>query len=308
MNTLLHKAIFIIVLFILGSPVTLASALIDSNELKAKIGKPGIVILDVGSPSLGEYLQGHIPGAIYSDFKMKDIWRVTNKAGIIETLPDQTHLEKLIGSLGIDNTSEVIIVPSGANASDMAIAARIYWTFKMAGHNQVSILDGGMIAYTADKNNLLEQGEPLLETKTFKAVMRNDIIATKDMVKAALRTKHIQLVDLRPADFYLGITRSNKNKAAGTIPGAKNLPITWLTDNNGGKMRSVAELKKLYGVANIAAGEEQITFCITGQWASLGWFVAYEMLGNKKARLYDGSMADWTHDFLLPVERKVILY
>ena len=72
-------------------------------------------------------------------------------------------------------------------------------------------------------------------------------------------------------------------------------------------MRPVAELKKLYDVANISINGEQITFCVTGQWASLGWFVAYELLGNKNARLYDGSMADWTHDPALPVERKVVL-
>ena len=307
MRKLIYKAICIILLTMVGVPATFANALVDINWLQTKIGKPDVVILDVGSPSLGEYLQGHIPGAIYSDFKIKETWRVTNKAGVIETLPDQAHLEELISSLGISNASEVIIVPSGANASDMAIAARIYWTFKIAGHDRISILDGGMLAYTADKKNPLQQGETLPEAKTFKARMRSDIIATKDNVKAALRAKNAKLVDLRPSDFYLGITRSSKNKAAGTIPGARNLPITWLTEDNGGKMRSVAELKKLYAVANISVDGEQITFCITGQWASLGWFVAYEMLGNKKARLYDGSMADWTHDLSLPVERKVVL-
>lgn len=307
MKKLRYQASCLILMFIGWIPLTFASALVDLNWLQTKIGKPNVVILDVGSSSLGEYLQGHIPGAIYSDFKIKEVWRVTNKAGVIETLPDRRHLEKLIGSFGINNASEVIIVPSGANASDMAIAARIYWTFKMAGHGNVSILDGGMAAYNADKKNPLEQGEILPEIKIFTAKMRTDIIATREMVKAALHNRNIQLLDLRPSDYYAGITRSSKNKAAGTIPGAKNLPVTWLTEDNGGKMRSVAELKKLYEVANISAEGEQITFCITGQWASLGWFVASEMLGNKKARLYDGSMADWTHDLSLPVERKVVL-
>ena len=307
MKKLGYQASCLILMFMGWISITFASGLVDLNWLQTKLGKPNVVILDVGSPSLGEYLQGHIPGAIYSDFKIKEIWRVTSKAGVIQTLPDQRHLEKLIGSFGINNASEVIIVPSGANASDMAIAARIYWTFKMAGHDHVSILDGGMAAYVADKKNPLEQGETLPEIKIFSARMRADIIATREMVKANLHNKNVQLLDLRPSDFYVGITRSSKNKAAGTIPGAKNLPVTWLTEDNGGKMRSVAELKKLYEVANISAEGKQITFCITGQWASLGWFVASEMLGNKKARLYDGSMADWTHDLSLPVERKVVL-
>lgn len=307
MKKLIHKSICIILLTLSGIHLSLASALVDINWLQGRIGKPGVVILDVGSPSLAEYLQGHIPGAIYTDFKIKETWRVTNPAGVIETLPEPSHLEKLIGSLGIDNTSEVIIVASGANASDMAIAARIYWTLKVAGHDSISILDGGMSAYVADKKNPLQQGETLAETKTFKAKIRTDIIATRSQVKNALHNTNIQLLDLRPSDFYLGITRSSKNKTAGTIPGAKNLPVPWLTENNGGTMRPVAELKKLYDVANISMDGEQITFCVTGQWASLGWFVAHELLGNKNARLYDGSMADWTHDPALPVERKVVL-
>ena len=161
MKKLRCQASCLILMFMGWISITFASGLVDLNWLQTKLGKPNIVILDVGSSSLGEYLQGHIPGAIYSDFKIKESWRVTNKAGVIETLPDQRHLEKLIGAFGINNASEVIIVPSGANASDMAIAARIYWTFKMAGHDHVSILDGGMAAYVADKKNPLEQGETL---------------------------------------------------------------------------------------------------------------------------------------------------
>ena len=94
---------------------------------------------------------------------------------------------------------------------------------------------------------------------------------------------------------------------AGTLPGASNLPQSWFTVNDGGSFRSAAQLKELYQHAGVPTSGAQINFCNTGHWASLGWFVSYELLGNKQAKVYDGSMTQWSRNPKLPMVTKIKL-
>jgi len=221
-------------------------------------------------------------------------------------------LEQLIGGLGIANESHVVVVANGASALDMGAATRIYWTFKVLGHDGVSVLDGGMAAYlrARDKNrnplNPLESGEVKLPPTTFQTTLRVDLLASKKQVKLALRAGTV-LVDNRPDDQYLGVNKHGLAKRYGTLPGARNLPENWVTVNGGGTFRNSAALKKLYAAAGVPTGGAQINFCNTGHWASLGWFVSHELLGNSEARLYDGSMVEWAADASAPMERRIQL-
>lgn len=286
-----------------------ADPLVNVDWVKANIGKPGIVFLDVRGEGRTDYMRAHIPGAIYSDYA-KDGWRVKDKNGTPAMLPEPAAVEKLVGGLGIDNGTHVVVVPSGTNALDMGTATRIYWTFKVMGHDNVSILDGGWLAYavidekTKQPVNPVETGNIAPKAKTFKANVRADMIPSKDDVRKALEAK-TPLVDHRPSDFYLGVTQHPLTKRTGTIPGAKSVPEAWITQNNGGKLRDKASLEKLYAMAGVPTGGEQISFCNTGHWASLGWFASHEILGNKKAKMYDGSMVEWANDPNLPVEAKI---
>lgn len=290
-----------------------ADPLVTVDWVKGNLGKPGIVILDVtsgGGRSKTDFAAGHIPGSVYADYA-KGGWREKNAAGVNGMLPPPDKLEKLIGAHGIDTQSHVVLVPMGRNAQDMGAATRLYWTFKVLGHDQVSILDGGFMGWTKDVDkatnkpvNPLETGDVTPQVKSFKANLRPGMIASKDDVKAAMTAK-LPLVDNRPNDFFLGITKSGDAKVGGTIPGAVNLPESWLTDNNGGKFRSKAQLSKLYQTAGVATSGKQVNFCNTGHWASLGWFVSSEIMGNKDVLMYDGSMAEWTRDDNAPLDRKV---
>ena len=85
------------------------------------------------------------------------------------------------------------------------------------------------------------------------------------------------------------------------------LPENWLTQNGGGTFRPKTELEQLYAVAGVPTSGEQISFCNTGHWASLGWFTSHEILGDKQAKMYDGSMLEWTADKGLPIEQKVTI-
>lgn len=289
--------------------------LVDVAWVKANLGTPGLVFLDLRGPlggaSKADYLQAHIPGAIYSDY-LKDGWRIKDKNGTVGMLPPAERLEQLIGGLGIANDSHVVVVANGRSALDIGTATRIYWTFKVLGHDQVSVLDGGMTAYrrARDKDkkpvNPLESGEVKLPPATFRAALRADMLASKEQVKQALAASSV-LVDNRPSSQYLGVNKSGLAKRYGTLPGARNLPENWITVNGGGTFRDRATLEKLYAAAGVPTEGAQINFCNTGHWASLGWFVSHELLGNSEARLYDGSIVEWAADASAPMERLVQL-
>lgn len=284
--------------------------LVNAAWLKDNLGKPGIVVLSarMGVPK-AVYERGHIPGAVYTDYA-KAGWRVKDKDGTPGMLAPVAKLEKLVGSLGIGNDSHVVIVPQGQNSVDVGAATRIYWTMKVLGHDKVSILNGGWLGWskqdpkTKKPVNPIAKGSVTPKPRTFKAKLRNEMLVSSKDVKAAMENKSL-IVDYRTNDFHYGISKSGKAKAPGTIPGAKNLQMTWLTKNNGGSFRSPAELKKIYAAMGVPTEGEQITFCNTGHIASTGWFVSSEILGNKKAKVYDGSMAAWTRQKDFPIEQKI---
>lgn len=304
---------FALSLFMLLGRPAMAEPLVDVAWLKANLGKPDIVVLDVrsgGGVNKAGFLAAHIPGSVFTDYA-KDGWREKNAAGVDAMLPSADKLEKLIGRLGIGNDTHVILVPLGRTAADTGTATRLYWTFKVLGHDKVSILNGGFLAWVAEVDKDKKPVNPLATTetsrapKTFKASVRQDMLITRDDVKKAVGSGLV-LVDNRPHDFFMGLTKSPAAKRAGTIPGARNVPEGWLTENGGGKFRSKAVLSKLYAHQSVPTSGPQVTFCNTGHWASLGWFVASEILGNKEVKMYDGSMAEWTADPNAPVEQRIV--
>ena len=284
-----------------------AEPLVDAAWAAANVGKSGVVFLDTRGQV--DYLRGHIPGAVHTNYA-KDGWRV-KKGDVVGVLPDDTSkLAKLIGSLGIDNATHVVLVSPGKTSTDMGISTRLFWTFKVLGDDNVSILNGGMAAYLAKVDgkgkpvNPLEKGAAKPTAKTFKVALRKDMLPDRNTVKAAIDKGGVTLVDNRPSDQYLGVTRPPVDTASGTIPTARNVPQQWLTENGGGTFRTKAELEKLYAAAGVPTTGKQINFCNTGHWASVGWFVSSQVLGNKQAEMYDGSMADWTHH-KMPMETKI---
>ncbi len=102
------------------------------------------------------------------------------------------------------------------------------------------------------------------------------------------------LLDSRPTDQHLGVSKSGAITRTGTLPGSVSLPGRWVTVNDKGTFRSISALKKLYQFRQVSNAKDRIVFCNTGHWASLGWFVDSELLGNKTAKVYDGSMAQWS--------------
>ena len=303
MSRLISISILLLVASLSSGPLLAAQPLVDGGWVEGNLGKSDVVVLDVRNKidkgSKEVYEKGHVPGAIYSNY-LEDGWRTT-KDGVVGMLPDVADLERLIGGLGIDNDDHVVIVTAGVSAVDYGSATRIYWTFKVVGHDKVSILDGGYALWTG-QGRAVETGSNRREPMTFKAQYRPELVASRDDVVQVVKTgRGAILIDNRPSVQYLGEKKSGKAARYGAIPGARNIPQGKFYDKVGYGFTDLQRLGHLWQEAGIAKGSEQITYCNTGHWASLGWFASSELLGNKRTRMYDGSIADWSQRTELPM-------
>jgi thiosulfate/3-mercaptopyruvate sulfurtransferase len=273
--------------------------LVSVDWLAAHRGDSDVVVLDIRSAVDGggaeAFAKAHIPGAVHSDYD-KDGWRVT-RDGVPFRLPSVAQLEKLIGELGIDEDDHVVVVPAGVHASDFAAAARVYWTLKVAGLAQVSILDGGFAAWTAQASNPVERGPHAPSPKIFTATIDQALVAATADVEQAERAG-TALVDARPATFFLGREKAPQVALYGHIARAINLDHASFYDPVTNRLRPAADLARI--AAQVPAGPA-ITYCNTGHWAATDWFVLAQILGRKDTRVYDGSMAAWTADVSRPV-------
>ena len=285
-------ALAFITLLSLSALAQAAQPLVSPAWLKQHLNDKNVVILDVYDGNQRAAFQaGHIPGARFTDF-LHDGWRV--KVGpVAGLLPPPKAAEKLIGSLGIDNNSHVVVVPGGRQKADFNAAARVYWTFKVLGHDNVSILNGGDKAWFADASNPVAKGATTVQPKKF--------LATRDDVKRAIKTHDAQLVDARSRAQFEGKAKSGAVRVAGTLPGAVNASAWNLLAPDGTRIADAATIDKVLAKAGVKSSGPQIAFCNTGHLGSGTWFILREVKGNKKVRLYDGSMADWTTDPKLPV-------
>ncbi|MCF6283167.1 MAG: sulfurtransferase [Candidatus Polarisedimenticolaceae bacterium] len=267
--------------------------LVTTDWLVNNLQQTNLRIIDL-QPKAG-YKQIHITGAIHSDYGQ---WRQKDKRGI-KLIPRVAALERLIGSLGIDNQTHVVLVPFGRSAGDIASATRVYWTLKAVGHDKVSILDGGLIGYAEYRDNPLESNPNLPAAKRFKAHLRNDYLVNIPQVKAAIDSK-TQLVDARSIAEFSG-ERGIPGRS-GTIPTSVNLPFNKLIKEGGAFFHPPKQLRNIFTTHQVSLEGEQLSYCQSGHRASLSWFVAHELLGNQQAKLYDGSMQEWAVTPSLPLE------
>lgn len=270
-----------------------ATPLVTVDWLVNNLQQANLRIIDL-QPKAG-YKQIHITGAVHSDYGQ---WRQRNKQGF-KLIPSVAALERLIGSLGIDNQTHVVLVPFGRSAGDIATATRVYWTLKAVGHDEVSILDGGLIGYAEYRDNPLESNPNLPAAKSFKAHLREEYLITVPHVKAAIDSK-TQLIDARSIAEFSG--ERGKPGRSGTIPTSANLSFNKLIKEGGGFFHPPKQLRNIFTTHRVSLEGEQISYCQSGHRASLSWFVAHELLGNQQAKLYDGSMQEWAADPSLPLQ------
>ena len=277
-----------------------AEPLVSAQWLNSHLHDANLVVLDIRSAIDGSkpeaFAQGHIPGAVHSDYD-KGGWRVTRN-NVPFMVPTTAELEKLIGDLGIDENSHVVLVPAGVNVLDFGSAARTYWTLKYVGVANVSILDGGLAAWKA-AGLTLDSGAHAPSPAIFTATLDKSILAEATEVEKIEASGGATLIDARPGSFFSGKEKAPASQAYGHIPGALNIDSAEFYDAASNRLKPKAELAAI--ATHVPAGAV-VSYCNTGHWAATDWFVLHELLGRTNAKLYAGSMVEWTSNTNRPIE------
>ncbi|MFY0992068.1 sulfurtransferase [Halomonas sp. C05BenzN] len=280
------------------------SPLVEAEWLDEQLGSDGLVVLDVRSRiddggDRDTFEAARIPGSRYSNYTDAG-WR-EGRDDVAGLLPDVADLEKLIGGLGIGNDDTVVIVPAGTGPTDFGSAARVYWTFKVLGHDEVTILNGGFSGWEQQGYEIASGPVGDTQAASFEGSLQESLLATTEEVEAA-RQAGEQLVDARPPAFFTGETQSPATRVPGTIPESANLPHDGaLTERDGAYYLEPERLQANIDESELDRGAPTVAFCNTGHWAASGWFQLSEIGGFENATMYDGSMAEWTRDDARPM-------
>lgn len=277
-----------------GPAALAAEPLVTPEWVAERLNNDNIVFLDVRSKR--SYARGHIPGAFHTDL---------THSGWLETANDRTELPTLqalanvISRHGISNESHVVLISRGAGPDDMAAATSIYWLLKYVGHQEVSILNGGMRAFRTGVDVSLSDvaGEP--KAQRYRAVKKPELLATAEDAMGALGVSG--LIDHRDSAAFVGLNKVDFVHRAGSIPGAKNVPAGWLLSDGRGLFRTAEEMRQIFKFSGIATDKVMISFGDSLRLGSLGWFASHEIMGNADAKLYFGSMGEWAADEAKPV-------
>ncbi|QDQ87747.1 sulfurtransferase [Alcaligenaceae bacterium SJ-26] len=277
---------FVLLLACSASAVTLASPLVTPAELNVLRQNDNVRIIDIRS--VDAYTKNHIPGAVSAPYAA---WR--GPAASPGELPAVGKLTELVRSLGLDPDVRAIVVSSGENTSDFGAAARVYWTLKYLGLNDLSILNGGVQAW-ADAGLPQDDRVVQVAASSYEPVLNDALIATQADVQSSLDSPTTRLVDARPANFFRGEVKAPTASVPGTIRGAVNLEHERWFKPGSNQIVSAEEAKQIAHDAFESPADETISFCNTGHWAATDWFALSELAGQENVRLYPASLAEWT--------------
>lgn len=270
----------------LVTPEELAAALQSEAPLVLDIRAPGA---PAGQPDAGGFAAGHIPGAVNAPYA-----RFRGPAENPGRVPDEAALTELLQSVGVTPDRPVVIVHQGSDATDFGAAARVYWTLKSAGLTELSILNGGLNAWT-------EAGLPLSTEAVAPQPSRIEVrfsdawLATAEDVLAVVEGRErALLLDARPEAFWAGETSHPAAARPGTLPQSRYFEHSgWF--RTGAATVDEAAVLRLAEEEGFTRTEQLISFCNTGHWAATNWFVLSEIAGIENVRLYPESMVGWSN-------------
>jgi len=255
-------------------------------ETDAKTGKK--VLTEVG---------GHIPGSKLIDMKAMRVERQVGELKVKYQIPEKADFQKRIQAVGVDSDKPIVLVPVGVEGTDVDDALRVYWQFKVYGEDDMAVLDGGMAAWLME-GRAFSQVPAAANAGTWvaKADRTDTLVASSEQVAKAMETKNATLVDTRDVASHRGIKKRDYVYAYGTLEGSKLYSIDLMFKNSGPsvKMLSPNTYRALLTAQGVDPAAPMITYCNSGHLSAGPWFVASELLGNKSAALYDGSLHEWT--------------
>lgn len=264
--------------------------LVSTEWLARHLGRPDLTVVDaswylpaMNRSARGEFEAGHIPGAVYWDLDLLS----DHESPLPHMLPPLPALARAIGMLGIGNADRVVVYDgSGVNLS----APRVWWTLRVAGHQQVAVLDGGLRRWKAE-NRPLQAGWPGWAPKRFDLHWRPELVRNREETWTAQAAQG-QLLDARsPGRFQGTEPEPRPGLRGGHIPGARNLPFPELV-TDAGTLRPPEELRRRYRAAGIDLDRPVILSCGSGVTAC-ALALGLESIGHRSYAVYDGSWSEW---------------
>jgi len=275
--------------------MTRSDVLVDADWVEAHLGDPGVVLVEVDEDT-SAYDKGHIANAVKIDWK-KDLQDPVRRDFV-----DRHGFEELLSARGISNDDLVILYGGNNNW----FAAYAYWYFRLYGHANVRLLDGGRKKWELDSRDLVTEVPERAKTSYQAKAQDTSLRAFRDEVVAAIGQQN--LVDVRSPDEFSGKLLApahlpqEQAQRAGHIPTAKNVPWSKAA-NDDGTFKSDDDLRKLYGdEAGLDFSKDTIAYCRIGERSAHTWFVLHELLGQAHVKNYDGSWTEYGSLVGVPIE------
>ncbi|UCE63476.1 MAG: sulfurtransferase [Nitrospirota bacterium] len=271
--------------------------LIDTETLAQNLGREDLVIIDVRGAAA---YSSHIPRAVHSTWhEFSDPSAVAK--GLLE--PDVSRIEQRLQSLGINNTSDIVIYSNPFD--NWGDEGRMFWMLQYLGHPSVRILDGGWVKWVQEHRPYdHEPNRP--KPGNFRASVRPEIMVMKDELKKIVKRAHPDtvIVDARSVEEYAGKEIEGLPRA-GHIPSAINIPWNGFL-NPDATVKDPEGIRKMFDDYGLHEKQEIITYCLGGIRSAWVYFLL-RLIGYDKVRTYPGSWWEWSRDFAAPAEKDVKL-
>ena len=261
------------------------AVLVDADWVEQHLDDPSTVLVEVDEDT-SAYDKGHIRNAIRLD------WKADLQDPVRRDFVNKDQFSQLLSSRGVSNDDTVVLYGGNNNW----FAAYAFWYFKLYGHRDVKLLDGGRKKWELDSRELVDEAPERAKTPYSAQDPDLSIRAFRDEAIAAIGT--LNLVDVRSPDEYAGRLLApahlpqEQAQRAGHIPTAANIPWSKAA-NDDGTFRSDGELTSLYAEAGVDFGKDTIAYCRIGERSAHTWFVLHELLDQPRVKNYDGSWTEY---------------
>lgn len=299
MNWRINILLFLIVLTSCKQEVkidepTQTSPLIEFSEFSEIFKNSTVKVIDFRRPS--DYQKEHITGAL-------NIWRtdIENSSYPYGGMMASTkQVEELFSRLGIKNNDTLIIYDDNG----LVDSARLWWVLQNYDYENVRLLHGGFSAWKSNSGAVTDK-ETLIKASSFKLTEKPSLkyLITKDEVLKELDSNTV-ILDTRSTDEFSGKAQKNGAFKGGRIPKSKLIDWAAAIDYNGTKkMKSLEDLKNIYGELTASKEGKIIVYCHSGVRSAHTTFVLTQLLGYKNIKNYDGSWTEWSYFDELPFEK-----
>ncbi len=203
-------------------------------------------------------------------------------------LPDPRAFADAVGALGI-GTGDRVVAYGGRG---LIASARVWWTFRVFGHERVAVLDGGSAKWKQE-GRPVESGVPAPTPRRFAATLHKDLVADLDRMLATLERRDAQIIDARSRGRFAATEPEIRpGLRGGHIPGSLNLPYTELFSPTDDVLRPDADVRGAFQGAGLDLARPVVATCGSGVSAAVLALAMYR-LGRHDAAVYDGSWTEW---------------